>query len=273
MPCALSSDANYPNYVKSILKEIDAGNDESLKACACSLKGVFNEEGCPILMNDNKIAVFPFCIEDTEVDPTSISFILGNPWPVYPYGIGLSLDDMMYLFWNIIGYKAESSSIVRVLPDQYGPGAQYNLASCGNPISQNPETLDVKKRICSPQIYFSFNRNANSDDILYNNASPGCTILNHEDVQFFGTSNSNTYPVCYRYNNLYYPRINYSYDLGAGNNISQWQRAGGPAGNLTLKINNTNYNVPVWYPLSSMPTADTLIYHNLKLISPILYRN
>jgi len=37
MPCG-TSNSNYPDYLKSIIKAIEAGNDETLKACACNLR-------------------------------------------------------------------------------------------------------------------------------------------------------------------------------------------------------------------------------------------
>jgi hypothetical protein len=86
MPCALTSGADYPNYLKSILKTIAAGNDNNLQACACQLRSPVNDEGCPIIDSNGKIGAFPFCF--------------GNGVPSNPeLFIKTDLETMMKVFW------------------------------------------------------------------------------------------------------------------------------------------------------------------------------
>lgn len=89
MPCALTSPDNYPDYLEGILKEIDAGNDENLKACACSLKTPTTDEGCPIVDEDGKIGGFPFCIPLVEN-----GFGLDTFYP-----LKLTLKEAMRFYW------------------------------------------------------------------------------------------------------------------------------------------------------------------------------
>lgn len=82
MPCALTSDADYPDYLKSILKEINAGNDDELKVCACQLKSPADEGGCLILDEDGKIGLFPGCLVIEEA-----------------YGQSFTLKEIIKLYW------------------------------------------------------------------------------------------------------------------------------------------------------------------------------
>jgi len=88
MPCALTEPDNYPDYLKSILKEIDAGSDDELKDCACDLKSPVDDEGCLIVDENNKIGGFPFCIaEGNNVGPTT------------PRPLGFSMKQIMRMYW------------------------------------------------------------------------------------------------------------------------------------------------------------------------------
>lgn len=72
MPCALTAEpGNYPDYLKKILKEIKAENDDEAKACACSLITPTTDEGCAITDEDGKVLAFPFCLDTTApaIDP------------------------------------------------------------------------------------------------------------------------------------------------------------------------------------------------------------
>ena len=90
MPCALTEPDNYPDYLKSILKEIEAGNDEKLKACACSLQTPITDEGCPITDSDSKLGAFPFCI------PLVANGVGDNT----DYPLKLTLKQAMNLYWQ-----------------------------------------------------------------------------------------------------------------------------------------------------------------------------
>jgi hypothetical protein len=87
MPCAITSGADYPDYLKAILKEIAVGNDTTLKNCACSLRSPATEDGCLIVDEDGKIGAFPFCVPTGTI--TSGSFI------------AVSLKEAMSIFWKV----------------------------------------------------------------------------------------------------------------------------------------------------------------------------
>lgn len=109
MPCALAEPGNYPDYLKAILKEIAAGNDDELKACACSLRTPTTDEGCIIPDEDGKLLAFPFCLTDSP-PPLPYSF------EGYVTSVGLSYKDAMKLYWSktinmkFTGYKTVASS-------------------------------------------------------------------------------------------------------------------------------------------------------------------
>ena len=61
MSCALTDEGNYPDYLKAILRQIAAENNDTLQECACYLKSPTTEDGCLIVDEDGKIGGFPFC--------------------------------------------------------------------------------------------------------------------------------------------------------------------------------------------------------------------
>jgi len=104
MPCAITEPGNYPDYLKAILKEIAVGDDDALKACACSLRSPTTADGCLIVDEDKKVGVFPFCstlVTDGVGDNTE-------------YPLKLTLKQAMYLYWQTKTWKflasAQSSS-------------------------------------------------------------------------------------------------------------------------------------------------------------------
>lgn len=106
MPCALTEPDNYPDYLKSYLKEIAVGNNEELKTCACQLKTPLNNEGCPIVDEDGKVGAFPFCV--TNIANISVGGICGGPeWYAcsYEQGSGLTLKQAMRMYWLTVGIK------------------------------------------------------------------------------------------------------------------------------------------------------------------------
>jgi hypothetical protein len=109
MPCALIEPDGYPNYLKAILKEIEAGNDDELKACACSLRTPVTDEGCLITDEDGKLLAFPFCLTDSPPPPPYYTSRVAT-------SIGLSYKDAMRLYWSktinmkFTGYKSISTS-------------------------------------------------------------------------------------------------------------------------------------------------------------------
>lgn len=109
MACALTETGDYPDYLKKILKEIDIGNDDELKDCACSLKTPTTDEGCPITDSDGKLVAFPFCLSDTNPNLSSSEYF--NEF--YTSNIGLSYKEAMKLYWKRdpidISFKANGS--------------------------------------------------------------------------------------------------------------------------------------------------------------------
>ena len=89
MPCALTSDADYPDYLKKILKEIDIGGDDELKDCACKIITPFTDEGCEILDEDNKVAAFPGCL-----------IVCDNENPCDNSQRPFSLKEIMEMYWK-----------------------------------------------------------------------------------------------------------------------------------------------------------------------------
>lgn len=100
MPCALVENADYPDYLKAILKEIEAGNDDRLKTCACRLKTPLTDEGCPILDEDQKIGGFPFCW--TLSSPGDVGKETRNP-------VKLTLKQAMWLYWQSKSFESKGS--------------------------------------------------------------------------------------------------------------------------------------------------------------------
>jgi len=106
MPCALVEPDNYPDYLKSILKEINAGNDSESKACACQLKTPVNDEGCLITDEDGKVLAFPFCLDEENPNLSSSEY----NGVFYTSDIGLSYKDAMNLYWGRAGLGVSFSA-------------------------------------------------------------------------------------------------------------------------------------------------------------------
>jgi hypothetical protein len=100
MPCALTEPGDYPDYIKSILKKIEVENDNTLKACACSLRSPVNDDGCLILDSDGKLGAFPFCIAPGNLDLDEFS---------------LDLKDAMSAFWRVKAWKYTINGYVNIV--------------------------------------------------------------------------------------------------------------------------------------------------------------
>jgi hypothetical protein len=125
MPCALTEPGNYPGYLKTILKEIEVGNDEELKACACQLRSPVTDEGCLITDQAGKVGAFPFCstlVTDGVGDDTA-------------YPLKLTLKQAMNLYWQTTNWKFSASA--------------QSSSSCGNSWSIN---YTQNKRITSSEV-------------------------------------------------------------------------------------------------------------------------
>jgi hypothetical protein len=100
MPCAITEPDNYPDYIKSILKEISVGDNDDLKGCACGLRSPVTEDGCLILDENSKVGAFPFCctlVEDGVGDNTA-------------YPLKLTLKQAMNLYWKTTDWKFSASA-------------------------------------------------------------------------------------------------------------------------------------------------------------------
>jgi hypothetical protein len=160
MPCAVTEPNNYPDYIKSILKEISAGNDDDLKGCGCGLRSPVTEDGCLILDEDRKVAAFPFCC------PLVTTGVGANT----NYPLKLTLKQAMLLYWQL---KSFNHSFIEY--NKYGTFSQppteckggdsipsTTQASSGSILilNANAETItEYKKRVCpcSISLYYSFN--------------------------------------------------------------------------------------------------------------------
>lgn len=140
MPCALAEPGNYPDYLKSILKEIDSGNDNELKTCACSLRTPTTDEGCIIPDEDGKLLAFPFCL---PTEPIAISYNIQN---YATASIGLSYKQAMNIYWKrkpfTMEFKANGVGIEHCSPGD-PPGKSF-----GNTSFKCEEVL-LKDLVCS----------------------------------------------------------------------------------------------------------------------------
>jgi hypothetical protein len=158
MPCGLTSGADYPDYLKGILKEIAVGNDGDLKACACSLRSPVNNEGCPILDEDGKVGAFPFCVSE---------------WPEYGTS-PLSLKTIMIAFWRVKTWRFTINARLKmilgngnIIPGNYS-GSITSQFNKGFSINQQAKT--IKKQtdlVCMANLYsddYGFISGPNVDD-------------------------------------------------------------------------------------------------------------
>jgi hypothetical protein len=69
MACGLTN-SNYPDYLSSILSDINAGNDDELKACACNLKSYVDVNSKPYAL--------PICISSVNGQDNQLYTELNN---------------------------------------------------------------------------------------------------------------------------------------------------------------------------------------------------
>ena len=139
MPCPLVTNADYPDYIKTVLKEINVGKDEEKKVCACQLRSPQTEEGCLILDEDQKVPLFPFCSTLVEGDPS------GQVGENTDYPLKLTLKQAMDLYWKTKSWKFQAAS--------------SSNCSCFNYTWQDKKVEiyapieDKKERVCRVIIY------------------------------------------------------------------------------------------------------------------------
>lgn len=241
MPCPLLESDDYPDYIKSILKEIDAGNDEELKACACSfLKTVLDDQQeCAEQMTDGKLAIFPFCIIDTETDPTTIS-VPGSPDNYWIYPVGMSLDDLMLFYWQNYEVSLNGRDMIScpdLVPSNVGPCGDIRKKYLGSYGEKSAEKSNVKYLVCPSVFTAHQNRTCVPNEQLYE--CDQCHAINEWGglIAFSDWSTSGAYPICYRYNQKYYPNFSF-----VSNSLSSGQRFYGLKGQAKLKIKNNSYS-------------------------------
>lgn len=162
MPCALTQPNNYPDYLKSILKEIEAGNDDTLKACACSLKSPISDGGCILLDEDGHVGAFPFCI------PLVTSGVGDNT----DYPLKLTLKQAMFLYWQVKNWTNKITSTGAVAVHGQPPGACGVANMNGDLIITSKEiqildqdyesVTEYKKRVCPINMFL------NADTVSHN---------------------------------------------------------------------------------------------------------
>lgn len=248
MPCPINSD--YPDYLKSILKEIAVGNDTTLKNCACSLRSPTTEVGCTILDEDGKAGAFPFCIPlvtDGVGDSTD--------WP-----LKLTLKQAMFLYWQVKNWTNEITLTSSVQIHGQPPGA-CGLANTSSDLiitSKNVETFDgdyepvteYKKRVC-PTLMF-----LNADTLSHNFNTGGIATNTFVVGVGFSEMKMKIEGIIY----YFYPKFLLQY---IGEYASGWSLNGGFAApcsccspyfttdsSLNVEVNGTSTNQSVPIPVT-----------------------
>ena len=263
MPCPLIESDNYPDYIKSILKQIEIEDDEELKACACSLKTVLDEQKeCVVPMTDGKLALFPFCIEDTETDPTTI-YVNGGSSDYWIFPLGISLDDLMLLYWQ--NYEVSLTGIDSLKC----PAAPINIitSTCGDINKLYAGSYGYKSAVESNIKYLvcptTFSAHQNRTCAI-NEEGYGCnkchTIAEWGGMIAFASWEFYSHPICYRYDEKYYPTLSFVSAL-----LSSTQHDYGLKGQAKLKIKENSYDLPMYLPVEyagcfpSLTNAEVLI--------------
>jgi hypothetical protein len=154
MPCPLTSDFDYPDYIKNILKEIDNGDNKELKSCACQMVTPVSEDGCILTDEDNKVGLFPFCctlVTDGVGDDTE-------------YPLKLTLKQAMDLYWQTTSWKFSanansSSSCSTGGGNSWSINYTQNKRTASSTIGEIPPS---KNLVCPSIFYYSTNYNGSS---------------------------------------------------------------------------------------------------------------
>jgi hypothetical protein len=166
MPCALTEPDNYPGYLKSILKEIAAGNDDNLKTCACSLTSPVTDEGCVIVDEDGKVGAFPFCC-------SLVTDGVGNNTS---YPLKLTLKQAMLLYWQTIDFThnitpAANYAVYGQPPGECGAagGSRVDQTDSDSILIADADfniVTEAKQRACPCHIYLLYTFPDTSPQIL-----------------------------------------------------------------------------------------------------------
>jgi hypothetical protein len=142
MPCGLTSNLDYPDYIKTILRTINIGNDTDLKACACGIRSPLTTDGCPVIDEDGKVGAFPFCWTYTE---NSSLFGTRTGYP-----LKLSLKQAMDFYWKTMSFP-KGSIVVN--------GSQSHCGDDSESITLTPGTLLRYKPIANdPYLIYQTNQ-------------------------------------------------------------------------------------------------------------------
>ena len=76
MPCSVTSQNDLPDYLKSIIKEIDIGNDDELKDCLCDLRTYVD--------TNSKRYTIPYCVYNAVDDQELYNEVLGANLTLIP---------------------------------------------------------------------------------------------------------------------------------------------------------------------------------------------
>jgi hypothetical protein len=154
MPCAITSGADYPNYLKNAIKRINAGNDTYAKTCVCSLKSPVDNDGCTILDEDGKIGAFPFCVINTDSDPL---LLISNGYPAYTR---FTLKQLMELWWAPYNYSINASGFWSFGPINCGAPIEdvrivtHSLTARGPSSRDNVSIENFLKQTCDSPAYY-----------------------------------------------------------------------------------------------------------------------
>jgi hypothetical protein len=254
MPCAITEPDNYPDYLKTILKEIAAGDDDELKACACSLKSPVTDEGCPITDEDGKIGAFPFCWKLVSQEEVGYNTY---------YPLKMTMKQAMSLYWN--SKSLDGSKTAGTCTGKGGNGCRSTDVLHGGSASADEIIRTGKEKkefVCFHPLYFS---NGSSTS-----TSRGCTASRVVDATlqliFFTTNTAGDccfFPDNGRYvknDNKYdfYPSLYFAtfwgYGCGYAVNEEYLKHIAGEDNNYTIsstsmkiKIDNKNTQASVVY--------------------------
>lgn len=142
MPCALTEPENYPDYLKSILKEINVGDDDELKDCACKIISPVTNQGCLVVDEDGKVGGFPFCIAQGN-----------NVGPTTPRPLGFSMKQIMRMYW--LGFNIDIYlSVNTIIQANYCPQLGLPMDFPDSYVSKGNKEIDfifnktLKQKIC-----------------------------------------------------------------------------------------------------------------------------
>jgi hypothetical protein len=218
MPCALTEPENYPDYLKTILKTIEFGNDDKLKTCACLLKSPVNGDGCIALDENQKIGAFPACMYPIDNNST------------------ISLKTLMEMYWTVKTWRLNFNG----------------TASCPAGFGQN-YAYSFSDALIEPIIYTPY---LNDQCCPYEQAQDKKELVCGATFRYYGPSAESTtfgiFPsafneninIVFDYNNNFLPYYDGIYGIGETNLNMGAPNEDGPF-NLKIIIGDHSYSIPM----------------------------